>query len=507
MEWTNGYVADMEYVYGFYPELAPEQLALAALLRGHKPPALDEGFTYFEMGCGQGYSLNLVAAGNPQGRFYGNDFNPTHVAGAQALADAAGLKNVTFLEKSFQELATMDLPRFDFIVLHGVYSWISVENRKAIVDFIRTRLKAGGLAYISYNCLPGWSATAPVRRLMTEYAQSSGGTLPQRMNNSLAFIDRLRGLQTGFFIPNPVLDSRLAQLQTASRNYLAHEYFNADWTPFYSADIGHDMSEAKLSYVGPASYLEHFEYLLLPEKALPVLAEIQEPVLHETVKDYLTNVAFRKDIYTRGRIALPVGELLGAVAKKKFMLAQPRAEARLTVRVPLGDVNLLPEVYNPVLDVLAKGACTLGELVAALEPAGLAQEQVRQAVLVLLAVGQVLLVPSGFEAQRKASTDRFNAVVLERALQGDLLQFMVAPVIGTAIFVDLVDRLFLSAFQQQKGDATPAYVWDLLRARNQVMLKDGKALATPEENLQELAARYQVFTEQRLPRFQQLGIA
>jgi len=503
MEWNQGYIADIEYIHGFYAELAPEQLAMAALMRGNRAPALTEGFTYFELGCGQGDSLNLLAACNPQGRFYGNDFNPSHVAGAQALASAVGLENVTILEKSFQELAAVELPQFDFICLHGIYAWISAENRKAIVDFIRTRLKPGGLVYISYNCLPGWSATAPLRRLMTDYAHAGGGTLPQQVDRALSFTAKLRDLKAGFFTPSPLLDARLAQLQSASRTYLAHEYFNTHWTPFYHADVVRDMGEAKLAFVAPASYLEHFEFLHLAEPALKVLAEIQEPVLRETVKDFLTNAVFRKDIFTRGRMALPLAEQRAILAAKKFILTTPRAEVSLKIRFPIGEINLLPEVYNPVLEELDKGPRTLAELFTALAP-GLPQDRVQQALLVLLASGHVLLAPAGFAEQRKEATDRFNAVVIERANQSDELQFLASPISGSGIFVDLVDRLFLSALK--KDQDLPTSAWEALRARNQVMLKNGKQLATPEENLQELKERATQFTENRLARLQKLGI-
>ena len=504
MEWNQGYIADIEYVHGFYPELAPEQMAMTALLRGNRTPSLEEGFTYFEMGCGQGDSLNLLAACNPQGRFYGNDFNPTHVAGAQSLAAAAGLQNVTVLEKSFQELATVELPQFDFICLHGVYTWVSAENRKAIVDFIRTRLKPGGLAYVSYNCLPGWAGTAPLRRLMTEYAHTGGGTVLQQVDRALSFTTRLRDLKIGFFTPNQALDNRLAQIQAASRSYLAHEYFHQDWTPFYHADVARDMAEAKLAFVCPASYAEHIEYLWFTEPTLALLAEIQEPTLRETVKDFLTNTVFRKDIFTRGRIAMPPAEQRATFSAKRFVLATPRSEISLTIRFPIGEIKLLPEIYNPVLDELAKGPHTLTELWNALVPGGVAPERIQQAVLVLLATGHVRLAPAGFAEQRKAATDRFNAVVIDRADQSDELQYLASPVAGTGIFVDLVDRLFLSALK--KGQALAPFAWEALRARNQVLVKDGKALGTPEENLAELTARATLFTEKRHPHLQTLGI-
>jgi len=190
-DWTEGYVAEIEYTSGFFSELAPKQLAFAALVAGYQAPPIDHSFTYFELGCGKGVSTNLIAAANPNGRFYANDFNPAHIVVARALAADARIENVTFLEKSFAELGGEELPDFDYIALHGVYSWVSDENRRAIVDFIRRKLKPGGVVYISYNCLPGWSQVAPLRELMVQYAARQAGTLPQRVKSALAFAQEL----------------------------------------------------------------------------------------------------------------------------------------------------------------------------------------------------------------------------------------------------------------------------------------------------------------------------
>ncbi len=130
-DWTEGYVAEIEYTSGFYQELAPSLLSFAALVAGYQAPPIDRPFTCFELGCGKGISANLIAAANPAGRFYANDFNPAHIVFARALAADARLENVTFLEKSFAELGGEELPDFDYITLHGVYSWVSAENRRA----------------------------------------------------------------------------------------------------------------------------------------------------------------------------------------------------------------------------------------------------------------------------------------------------------------------------------------------------------------------------------------
>jgi SAM-dependent methyltransferase len=254
--WTEGYIAEVEYTTGFYSEMAPALLCFAALLKGVHAPAIDRPFTYFELGCGQGLSANLLAAANPLGRFFANDFNPTHVLNGRALAAEAGIGNVTFLEKSFGELAGVELPEFDFITLHGVYSWISEENRRAVVDFIRRRLRPGGVVYVSYNSLPGWAPMAPLRRLMTEYAMHQPGPMPAKIAAAVDFGAKLKEAGAKYFGANPTVAPRLDRLRGQSPNYLAHEYFNLDWALLYHADVVRDMAGAKLSFVGSANLVD-----------------------------------------------------------------------------------------------------------------------------------------------------------------------------------------------------------------------------------------------------------
>src|ERR1700716_1839960 len=138
-DWSDGYITNIDYTSGFYPGLSPHAQNFALLYRGFASPELGGGFTYCELGCGHGFSTALLAAANPQGAFWGIDFNPAHIASAERLKRAAGVENVTFLEQSFVEALKADLPQFDFIALHGVWSWISSDNRRAIVDFLYAR--------------------------------------------------------------------------------------------------------------------------------------------------------------------------------------------------------------------------------------------------------------------------------------------------------------------------------------------------------------------------------
>lgn len=155
-DWMAGYRADINYTYGYYSELNPLRMRLAFLNAGLDFPPITHAC---ELGFGQGVSINIHAAASPI-QWYGTDFNPAQAAFAQTLAKNCCSKAQLF-DDAFADFAQRDdLPDFDYIALHGIWSWISEENRSVIVDFIRRKLKVGGVLYISYNTMPGWSTFA-----------------------------------------------------------------------------------------------------------------------------------------------------------------------------------------------------------------------------------------------------------------------------------------------------------------------------------------------------------
>jgi len=152
MSWTSGYVADIDYTHGYYRELNPLMLALASVHAGLRLQ-VPQGLRYLELGFGQGLSLNIHAAALG-GEFWGVDLNPSHAAQAQEMARASG-SGLRICDSTFEEFAArQDLPTFDVIALHGVWSWISEANRLVLTELIRRQLATGGIVYISYNTMP-----------------------------------------------------------------------------------------------------------------------------------------------------------------------------------------------------------------------------------------------------------------------------------------------------------------------------------------------------------------
>jgi SAM-dependent methyltransferase len=506
--WTSGYISEVAYTAGFYRELTPAILDLAALAKSVTAQPATGPFAMCELGCGRGVSTNVLAAANPHGVFHATDFNPTHIAEARALAAAGGMKNVQFSDSSFAEfLEDPSLPQFDIIALHGILSWISAANRATIVAFIARHLKPGGLAYVSYNCMPGWGAAAPLRRLIAEFASLRSGSPLNRFEKSIEAISRLKEANARYFQASPAVGERLEKMKSQNKNYLVHEFLNQDWNPFYHKDVAAEMAEAKLTFLGSAHLLDHVDALNLTEAQRTFLNEIEDPELRETTRDYMVNQQFRRDIFVKGAVPLGFFTARERWQEMRFALSIGRPDMPAKVNGSLGEAAMQPEVYGPFLDALASGPKTLRSMQAIPAIAELGWARTIQALLVLVGSGHVhpCLDEKG-DARRRESTRRFNRAVMEQARHSHDIQALASPVTGGGVNVDRFEQLFLLARQNKQPDP-PALVWQTLSTLGQRLIRDGQAIATPEENLAELRTRYETFADKRLPVLEQLGIA
>jgi hypothetical protein len=506
--WSGGYVTDVPYTYGVYRELFPALQSFAALAAGFAAPDPNAPLTYCELGCGQGYSANIVAAGYPHIEVHATDFNPAHILGARNLAAAGGLGNAHFYDSSFAEFAADEtLPDFDIIAVHGVYSWISAENRRHIVDFIRERLKVGGLVYISYNALPAYASVMPLRRLLADRAGGGSGSTVARIEQALAYAKQLTDADAAYFRPGAGIPEMLKRIQDGSREYIAHEYFNRDWTAFYHADVAADLAEAKLSYVGPADLLTGVDAINLKPEQRSLLASAATVTERETLRDYIVNQVFRRDIFIKGAIPLNQLEARERWLKARFLLTHGRADVPKIVKGVLGEAELQPEVYEPLLDRLAEGASTVEQLAADSKIAALGWDRLQQALTILVGGGHVqpALAAAG-DGARLASTRAFNRAVIERARTAEHWRFLASPTFGGAVFLGRPSQLFLLAREDGVEDP-PAFICDMLMAQGAVLNKDdGTRLATREENLAELRSLYEIFNDKQVPLLQSVGV-
>ena len=500
--WNEGYFTDEGYTYSYSREINPVFQRYCLLLRGFASLDNDDGY-HCELGFGQGVSINIHATANPAG-FVGTDFHPGQAAHAIELANLSN-NGAKLYDDSFEQLlARTDLPQFDSISLHGIWSWVSRDNHKLIIEFVRRQLKPGGHLYVSYNALPGWSPSAPLRQLFSLHDRFANGSTrsDQRIDAALQFSEALLAANPKYALAAPSLGARLQTIKGQDRHYVAHEYFNRDWHCLYFADMVDALSAAKLDYATTAVPLDSVDALNLSAEGVSFLAGIEHPVMREQARDYFVNQAFRRDLYVRGANRLSAAERRSRMLDTRFILLQAAESVASTVSGPAGEASLQPEIYGPVLNALAAQnyeAKSLRQLFAALSP--MAYDDLEQAIAILVGMGAV--APCQSEAAEAHVYERcaaFNLQLCERALFSANTQVLSSPVTGGGVTVSRFQQLFLLSIRQGKQHPSEwaQLAWSVMAEQNEVLIKDGKTLTTAEENIAELIERAQVFAEQSL---------
>ncbi len=504
--WAAGYRTDVDYTPGLYPVLIPDHLLLKCALYGVQPPADiiasapgARRLTYCELGFGQGMTLNFMAARDPDGTYIGVDNNPVHVANARAFAEAAGLANVQLIEENFAALLELDLPDFDVVVLHGIYSWITADIRENIIEFLRKKLKPGGLLYNSYNCAVGRHGDIPYRQLMIEIEKSLEGDAPQRVNTMLDVVDSIAEAGAGYFRANPTAQQRLKDLRRHSPAYVIHEYLGDSWKLYFFHEAAEEMERAKLTFIGSARIGQARVDLCLPADARKHLTRFNNPGTLELFKDIWHNQTFRQDLYVKGVTRLTPQKQVELMTPLRFGLARPRENCALQVPVPAGQATLPEDPYGKLLDALAGGIKTGGDLRAYMDRKPVGDAALIDALQVLIAVGHVnLMVAAESEAAIADGLKGFETAIDQEIEDGSQIFIVGAPLAGTAHQVSLIDYAFARAHRDGEKNA-PKAVFEVLQARGQSLVKDGERVTDEAQAMAILKEQDKAFTNGLLP--------
>lgn len=439
MKEINGYRNDIAYNHDYHAELAPQALKLLTLARGWAFPD-SRPLRYLELGYGNGVSLNIHAAATP-GEYWGTDVSPLHRASAEVLAQASG-SGVRLLDQTFADLLSRrDLPIFDVIVAHGVWSWVSPENRALIVEILKRHLADGGIFFMSAVAQPWESEIVPLQRLLRA----------QHASDPRAALDLALALQAAgspYFAPDSAAGQRLQGLKNVPDGYLVHEYLHAHWQPCLFAETAETLATAGLSFVGGRHLLDSYDDLTHPPSACAMLAAIDDPLLRESARDFLRPKRLRFDAFLKGR-PRPAGA--EAMSRQRFVLTAPLLEAfKRSESTPIARLRFDAPPYRAVLERLASDdgrPKPLAEL-------GIADADPIRTLAPLLDDGAVRPAQSdeAIAAATPACT-RLNDEVLRHSLTDDKLHFLASPVTGGGFQMSRNHRLFLNAYRQ--GARTP----------------------------------------------------
>ncbi len=278
-----------------------------------------------ELGCASATQLIAFAFAHPEAECVGVDASARQIADGRARVAQLGLTNVSLVCKVFGAWDADAAPAtFDYVIAHGVLSWVGPATQDELLAIIRRRLAPSGLAYLSFNAMPGWTFGTLVRDLM--WRATAGATPGTRAREGRNWLARAaRDAEAGTLLSATFI-AESAHITDHDDAYLEHEYFEAEHHPFWLADVVSRARAHGLAYVTDAD-----PTLVLPSTQVPsvqrAVGAIADPVACQQAIDALTNTRFRRAILTHAVAADALGLTLAPATLARLHLALPPERA------------------------------------------------------------------------------------------------------------------------------------------------------------------------------------
>lgn len=274
----------------------PSLLAAYGSLYGMSPSPPGNS-RVLEMGCGDGSNIMPMAYEFPESEFIGIDLSPVQIKIGQRHVESLGLMNIRLDARNIMDMGSGD-GKFDYIIVHGVYSWVPDRVKEKILDICRNNLADQGIAYISYNVLPGWQFNKSMRDMML-YRSRHISTPKERVNATMELVNamleagadsnRFHDVQLRWFGKN------LQSFKDGS-SYLLHEYMEANNDPFYFHQFVNALGKQGLQYICDADQSD-FELGGLPADTEKKIEQLSENAIDiEQYLDFFKNTRFRHSL-------------------------------------------------------------------------------------------------------------------------------------------------------------------------------------------------------------------
>ncbi len=507
-----GYITDVAYIPGFYPNMAPVALRYVAALNRVTPPKVADGFRYLELGCGLGRSLTTLAAANPKGEFVGVDVNPDHTALVEREIAAGQLKNARVITSDFGHLPA-DLGSFDFIALHGVWSWVAANVREEILAVARKHLAPGGLLLVSYNAMPGWAHLQPIRGILRQYAQLRQGDSIQKVKDALAYLVFIRDKNAKYFEDNPRAAAYVEGLLKQDIRYLAHEYLNDHWTSFYFSEVAGMFGTAGLSFTGSLPVFTNFWDLCVRPEFQELFRTTSNRLVTEAHKDFCANTAFRWDVYANSPRPMPaVADRLREADDLHFRVSRPGITLPYQANLGVVTSTVQGPLYQTLLGLLGEKSLRLSEILAAPELNGNAAEDLVRAVDAGVAMGLFDVVGGLVPAAADAGDGRievpssFNRTVLGQDSLGGRAIALASTSTGTGHTLGDFDAAILHELVERGRDGLAGRVETRLTGSGRTLQQNGQPVNDAATRSKLVEDACDAFVQNSLPQLARLGI-
>lgn len=292
---------ELPYIDRAFPQTLPDRLGTNAKLFGLRP-ADPATCRVLELGCASGDNLIPMAVELPGARFVGIDLSARQIEQARQTVEALGLANI---ELSRHDIADVDASwgTFDYIVCHGVYSWVPAPVRERILAVCRENLAPSGVAYVSYNTLPGWHARGMVRDMMSYHA----ATFPDaatKVQQARALLDFLAQSVPASQPYGMMLRNELEVIRGAPDAYVFHEHLETVNDAVYFHQFAEAAQRHGLEYLGEVEFGQMLLSNYPPQVAETLRRFAQDIVRTEQYMDFLSHRTFRQTLLVHAEAPL-----------------------------------------------------------------------------------------------------------------------------------------------------------------------------------------------------------
>ena len=284
-----------------YRDTHPDHLYLAGKLFGMNPPDFKTA-RVLELGCAAGGNLLPYALAFPESKCIGIDLSIEEINEGNHIKNALKVKNVELLQKDIMKIGK-DFGTFDYIIAHGVFSWVPDFVRDKILELCRNNLSENGIAMISYNAYPGWHGVTALRDIMRYHSQAFKEPREKVMQSRslLNFLSQNAPKTHTFY--KEFIDKERETLSNANETYIYHDHLADINNPYYLYQFNDMLVKSDLQYVGDTSltsmYLKN-----MGTAAAAQFSKLKDHIRQEQYIDFLLNRRFRMSIVTHAAVKL-----------------------------------------------------------------------------------------------------------------------------------------------------------------------------------------------------------
>ncbi len=311
----------------------PDRLATFATFLGMKP-APPENCRVLELGCGNGSSLLAMAYGLPQSKFVGVDLSEVQINHGNSVVTELGLKNLELKQADIMNISRETFGEFDYIIAHGVFSWVPDFVRDQILVIYREMLAKNGVGFVSYNAFPGFYFRQVTRDLM-EFQTKDIETPIEKVNKGISFLKFVGEYSTSNPPYQKVMQDELEKAIEREPENIFHDDLSEQNKGYYFHEFVSAAEKHDLQFLSEAEYFSNQDINFAPKVRDFLRSFGDDVVQREQYIDFLEGRRFRQTLLVHKDVKLnrnPTGEIL-----EKFRLASSAKAVSKTVKFASND--------------------------------------------------------------------------------------------------------------------------------------------------------------------------